>query len=185
MAFLFEINNKVVYPKPETLLIEPFNTIWNRDKSTNKEIAIQEMTYIEFITSMLKSNPYREYPEETKHEILKKDIIKNDKWIPDDLIYEGINKIKLLQTEGSITYGYWMANKNAIEKMIAFFNDFDMNAVNLKSGMPIYKPRDITGAVSDAEKTLTTVNNLKAKVDEEVFQITKNKSDKTISTFMQ
>lgn len=184
MSFLFEINNKIVYPKPETLLIEPFSNIWNRDKSKNKEVAIQEFTYIEFITSMLKSNPYREYPEEKKEEILKKDIFKNEKWKADELVFQGINKIKLLQTEGSITYSYWMANKNAIEKMIDFFNTFSMSEVN-KMGMPIYKPKDITGAVSDAEKTLTTVNSLKAKVDEEVFQITKNKSDKTISTFMQ
>lgn len=185
MAFLFEINNKIVYPKPETLLIEPFSSIWNRDKSKNKEVAIQELTYIEFTTSMLKSNPYREYPEEKKEEILKKDIFKNEKWKADKLIFQGINKIKLLQTEGSITYSYWMSNKAAIEKMIYFFNTFNIDERNAKSGMPIYKPKDITSAVADAEKTLTTLNALKSKVDEEVFQITKNKSDKTISTFMQ
>lgn len=183
MAFLFQINGKVVFPNPETLLIYPFKNIWDRDESINKEVAIQELTYIEFITSMLKSNPYREYPTEKKDTILKKEIMLDENWQPDELVVEGIKKIEELQKEGSITYSYWMSNKVAIEKMIDFFNNFDIDERNFKSGMPIYKPKDITSAVADAEKTLTTLNALKSKVDEEVFEISKTRSDKQISPF--
>lgn len=76
-----------------------------------------------------------------------------------------------------------MSNKAAIEKMIDFFNNFDIDERNFKSGMPIYKPKDITSAVADAEKTLTTLNALKSKVDKEVFEISKTRSDKQISPF--
>lgn len=183
MAFLFQVNGKVVFPNPETLLISPFKDIWNRDESITKEVAIQELTYIEFITSMLKSNPYREYSIEKKDIILKKEIMLNPDWQPDELIIEAIKKIEELQKEGSITYSYWMSNKVAIEKMIDFFNNFDIDERNFKSGMPIYKPKDITSAVADAEKTLTTLNALKSKVDEEVFEISKTRSDKLISPF--
>ncbi len=75
MAHLFIINDKAVFPNPETLLISPFKDIWDRDRSPGKENAIQEFAYIEFMTSMLKSNPYREYPEAKKDEIIRKDII--------------------------------------------------------------------------------------------------------------
>ena len=183
MAFLFQVNGKVVFPNPETLLIHPFKKIWDKDKSTGKEVAIQELTYIEFITSMLKSNPYREYPAEKKDIILKKEIMLDENWLPDELVIEAIKKIEELQKEGSITYSYWMSNKAAIEKMIDFFNNFDIDERNFKSGMPIYKPKDITSAVADAEKTLTTLNALKSKVDEEVFEISKTRSDKQISPF--
>jgi len=183
MAFLFQINGKAVFPNPETLLIHPFKDIWDRDESPGKEIAIQEFAYIEFTTSMLKSNPYREYPEDKKDVILKKEIMLDENWEADDLIIEGIKKIQELQKEGSITYSYWMSNKVAIEKMIEFFNNFDIDERNFKSGMPIYKPKDITSAVADAEKTLTTLTALKSKVDEEVFEISKTKSDKKISPF--
>ena len=44
-----------------------------------------------------------------------------------------------------------MAAKKAAEKMQQFFLNFDMNRVNIKTGMPIYKPKDITSAVADAE----------------------------------
>ena len=63
MAFLFQVTDRAVFPNPETLLISPFKDIWERDESTNKTVAIQEFAYIEFMTSMLKSNPYRQYPE--------------------------------------------------------------------------------------------------------------------------
>lgn len=183
MAYLFKINNKVVFPNEETLLIYPFNEIWNRDNSKDKYKAIQEFTYIEFKSSMLKSNPYREYTEERKDMILKKEIMLDENYEPDDLIIEAFKKIEEFQTQGSITYTYWMSNKQAIEKMISFFNNFDINERNERSGTPIYKPKDITSAIADAEKTLMTLTALKSKVEEELYQKNKTRSDKVISQF--
>lgn len=183
MSFLFQIQGKAVFPNPETLLISPFKEIWERDVSSEKENAIQEFAYIEFMTSMLKSNPYREYPEERKDSVIRGDIITQENWQPDDLISQAIEKIKNWQEEGSISYTYWMSNKKAAEKLIDFFNNFDMEEKNMKTMNPIYKPGDITKAISDAEKTLTTLNALKKKVDEEVFESTRNKGNKIISPF--
>lgn len=183
MSLLFQIQGKAVFPNPETLLISPFKEIWERDKSSKKETAIQEFAFIEFMTSMLKSNPYREYPEDRKEEIIRKDIITEEDWKPDELIEKAMEKIKEWQTEGSISYTYWMSNKTAAEKMIDFFNNFDITEVNPKTFNPIYKPRDITSAIADAEKTLTTLNALKKKVDEEIFESNRVKAGKEISPF--
>lgn len=183
MSLLFDIDNKRVFPNPETLLIEPFKGIWNRDKSKGKEIAVQEFTYIEFMTSMLKSNPYREYPEDKKDKVIREDIITIEDWEPDSKVKLAMDETKRFQKDGSITYTYWMSNKAAVEKMKRFFEDFDMNERDPKSGRPIYKPKDITSAINDAEKILKTLNSLKKKVDEEVFNTIRNKSGKEISIF--
>ena len=183
MAYLFQINGRAVFPNAETILMSPFKEIWERDLSKEKENAIQEFAYIEFMTSMLKSNPYREYPEAKKDEIIRKDIITQIDWNPDELILEAMNKIQELQKEGSITYSYWLANKTAIEKMIDFFLNVDVSEKNFKTGNPVYKPRDVTGAVADAEKILTTINTLKSKVEEELYEKSKMRSDKVISPF--
>lgn len=183
MSFLFEISGKAVFPKAEALLISPFKEIWARDSSSEKENAIEEFAYIEFMISMLKSNPYREYPDEKKHEILMKEVITVTDWKPDSLVENGMKYLIEKQQEGSISYNYWMSNKKAIEKMIQFFNNFDIDERNFKSGMPVYKPKDITSAVADAEKTLTTLNVLKAKVDEEVYESSRSRADKVISPF--
>lgn len=183
MSLLFKIQNKVVIPNEETLLIPPFKQIWDRDKDKNKGTAIKEFAYIEFMTSMLKSNPYREYSEDKKEDKILEDIIGDPKWVPDALVKTGCRKIIEFQEEGSITYTYWMSNKKAAEKLITFFNDFNMDERNMKTLNPIYKPKDITGAIADATKTLETLNKLKSKVDEEVYESSRNKSGKVISPF--
>lgn len=181
MAFLFIVENKAVAPNPETLLIEPFKTIWERDKTPNKVDATEDFTYIEFITSLKKSNPYRQYPEDKKHEVLMEEIITRDSWVPDGLIQEAIRKIEVFQKEASTTYNYYMAAKIAAEKMQEFFRDVDINERNEKTMNPIYKPRDVTSALNDTEKVLTNLKALEKKVEEEVYETTKNRSDKQIS----
>lgn len=183
MSFLFQIQGKAVFPNPETLLISPFKEIWERDTSENKEHAIQEFAYIEFMTSMLKSNPYREYPEDRKDKIIREGISTESDWNPDELVVDAITYLRKHQKDASISYTYWMSNKKAAEKMIDFFNNFDMDERNVKTMNPIYKPRDITSAIADAEKMLTTLNTLKKKVDEELFESNRNKGDKVISPF--
>jgi hypothetical protein len=186
MAFLFIVENKIAVPNPETLLIEPFKSIWERDNSKNKWEAVEDFTYIEFMSSMKKSNPYRQYPENRKHDVVKEQVISRENWIVDDLIKLAIDKIKEFQTEASSTYSYYMAAKKAAENLKDFFSTVDINRdVNPKTGMPIYKPKDITGALNDTEKVLANLKNLEKKVEEELYEQEKIRSDKKISPFAE
>lgn len=179
---LFIVENRKVNPNPETLLISEFKYIWERDTSEDKSVAMMEFAYIEFMTSFAKSNPYRDYPEETKEETIFKEIIKDKDWKPDEYVKAAMDRIVEFQQEGSITYRYWRSNKDAVEKLIGFFENFDINERNDK-GVPIYKPRDITSALKDARSTLETIIDLKKKVEEELFESTKTRSNKEISPF--
>jgi len=183
MSFLFKINEKVVFPNEETLLIEPFKSIWKRDKTKNKNIALKELAYIEFMTSLKKSNPFRQYPEDKKEEVIKEEIIRNKKWKPDKLIMNAIEKLKVFQKEASTTYNYYLSAKTAAEKMQYFFNTVDITAVNPKTCNPLYKPRDITSALNDTEKVLSNLKSLEKKVEEELYEETRTRSDKQISPF--
>ena len=183
MAFLFEVTGKTVFPNAETLLIEPFKTIWNRDKDKNKVVALEEFAYMEFISSMKKSNPYRQYKEREKDKKIRQAIITTENWDPDDLILEGIQKIREFHEEASTTYNYYMAAKKAAEKMQDFFMEVDITSVNPKTFNPIYKPRDITSALNDTEKVLSNLKSLEKKVEEELYEETKNRSKKEISFF--
>lgn len=183
MAYLFRVENKTVFPNEETLLIEPFKSIWERDKTKSKSKAFEEFAYIEFLSSMKKTNPYRQYPEDRKESKIVEDIINTPNWKPDKKIKEAIDKIKEFQTEASTTYSYYMSAKRAAEKMQYFFNTFNINERNEKTGNPVYKPRDITSALNETEKTLQTLKSLEAKIQEELLEETRNKSDKEISRF--
>lgn len=185
MSYLFEISERAVFPNTETLLLSPFKEIWERDSSKTKENALEELTYIEFMTSMKKSNPYRQYPEKLKHEKISEDIITQKGWEPDNLVIDAMKKVIQFQQEASTTYNYYISAKRAAEKMQEFFNDVDINERNMKSGTPIWKPGDITRALNDTEKVLTNIKGLEKKVEEELYEETKTKAGKEISPFAQ
>lgn len=184
MSYLFKITENVVYPNEETILIEPFKTIWERDTSPKKETALKELTYIEFMSSQLKSNPYRGYRDEARSKILKKNIIQDEEWEPDDMIQEALRTIEIFQKEASPSYSLYIKAIRAKEKLEDFFNDFDLKEKTEK-GAYVLKPKDITGALLDLDKVVVNLSLLKEKIEKELFEEVRNKSDKTISPFAE
>lgn len=184
MSLLFTVESKVVSPTTEVLLIFPFREIWERDKSKDKRYAIEDFSYIEFMASIQKSNPYSGYPENQRPEKIIKDIITRAEWDQNDqLLLAGIKKLKEFQAEASVTYNYYMAAKSAAEKMQHFFINFSMKDVNLRTGAPIFKPKDITSALNDTSRVLENLNTLREKVDNEIFEEVKKKGQKIVSPF--
>lgn len=183
MAFLFVVEGRAVFPNPETLLISPYKDIWERDESENKENAIEDFCYIEFTTSTKKSNPYRQYEDEIKKKIVKKDVITREDWEEDELIVAARKKLETFQREASTTYSYYQAAKIAAEKMKTFFLNVDLDERNEKTLNPVYKPTDITRALNDTEKVLANLKDLEKKVEEEIYEEVRTKAGKEISHF--
>lgn len=183
MAYLFKVEDKVVKPTDEVLQVSPFKEIWERDVSPNKEIAMQEFTYIEFMTSALKTNPYRGYSEDRKSTVIIKDVIHVENWQPDVLVYKGMEKVKEFQKDGSESYSLYLSAIVAKNKLQDFFNTFNMNKVNTKTGAPIYKPKDITAALQDLDKTIISLQSLEKKVEEDLFEAARIKGQKEVSVF--
>lgn len=183
MAFLFEVNGRSVFPNPETLLISPYKEIWARDTDVNKEFALEEMAYIEFMGSMKKSNPFSGYDASIRGEKVRDAVITTANWSPDTLVIQGIKRLEKLQTEASVSYSFLMAARKAAETIKDFFNTVDLNERNEKSGTPIYKPKDVTSAINDAEKIIQNLDAIQKKVEQDMYESTKTKADKQISAF--
>ena len=184
MSYLFKITDSVVYPNEETLLIEPFKTLWERDNSPKKEVALKELTYVEFMSSQLKSNPYRGYRDEVRHKVLKKNLIGDENWEPDDMVKEAISRIEVFQKEASPSYSLYIKALKAKEKLEDFFESFNLTEKTDKGAYTL-KPKDITGALLDLDKVVVNLSLLKEKIEKELFEEIRNKSDKTISPFAE
>jgi hypothetical protein len=182
MAYLFTVENGIVKPNTETLLITPFNEIWERDTTKYKAQAIKEFTFIEFMSSKLKTNPYAGYAELNRLNKLKELYFDAD-WVMDPLIEQGLAYIVEFQKEASPTYTYYASVLLAAEKMKNFFIEFDINEKNTRTGLPVYKPGDITRALNDTDKVLQNINSMKDKVEQELFEQTKTRSNKQINPF--
>lgn len=183
MANLFTVENSVAIPNTETLLIEPFKTIWERDKTKDKEVALKEFTFIELMSSKKKSNPFSGYSDDIRFEKLRDSLFYED-WEPDNLVEQCLAKIDEFQKEASPTYSYYMSVLEAAEKMKSFFRSFDINEVNDR-GQRIWKPKDITSAMVDTERVLQNLNSMKDKVEQELFEATKTRANKQINYFEQ
>lgn len=182
MAFLFVVENGIAKPNDEVLLISPFKDIWERDTTVDKERAIKEFTYIEFMSSKKKTNPYAGFDDEMRHERLR-DMLFDEEWRPDAMIEAGLVKISDFQENASATYLYFIAAVKASEKMRQFFMTFNIQERNERTGNPLFKPRDITSALNDTDKVLQNLNALKEKVEQELFEQTKTKGNKQINPF--
>ncbi len=182
MAYLFEVQGKSAVPNTETLLVEPFKSIWKRDKDKQKSNALEELTYIEFMSSQKKTNPFRQYPDYRKSDEIIKQVITQKNWKPDKLVLEGIKKIDDFQKEASSTYSFYLSAKKTIEALKDFFDNVDLGERNDK-GMPVYKPAEITRALNDVEKVTATFKNLEKKMSDELIESTKTKGGKEISPF--
>lgn len=183
MSILFNVEGRIVKPNVETLLISPFKDIWERDTTSTKDYAIEDFTYIEFMVSEVKANPFSGYHSNVRKDKVRTAIITRDDWEEDELIIAGMDELIKFQREASITYTYYMSARAAAEKMQDFFNDFNMSDVNPKTLMPYYKPKEITSSLIDTSKVLENLNTLREKVNEEVFDEIKNRAKKVISPF--
>jgi len=172
-----------VSPTVEALSIPPFKEIWERDNSSKKEVALQEFAYIEFMASKKKSNPYKGYPEDRRETAVRKDVIVKKEWAPDKLVSKGIQRVVDFQTDASPTYALYMSAKKAVENLRGFLDTVDVTEKNERTGNPIYKPVDITKAVTEIERLLNTMSNLEKKVEEELFEETRMRSNKEIGFF--
>ena len=115
--------------------------------------------------------------------LIIKDIIKVENWQPDILVLKGMEKVREFQREGSESYSLYLSAVVAKNKLQDFFHTFNINKVNTKTGAPIYKPRDITVALQDLDKTIMSLQNLEKKVEEDLFESVKIKGQKEISIF--
>lgn len=184
MAYLFEVRDNIVVPTVEALLISPFKEIWERDEAPRKPLAHLEFTYIEFMTSKKKSNPYKGYADEIRPDKIKTSVPGYPQdWEPDDLIIEGMQLVEQFQSEASETYNFYTSAFAGARKLQDFFNGFDMTQVNERNGNPIYKPKDITNALKDVEDVLDKLTKLRKKVEEDLFDKTVTKANKEISPF--
>lgn len=180
MAHLFVIENNIAKPNVETLLISPFKEIWDRDTSKDKSIAIKEFTYIELITSKKKSNPFVGYSDSIRGSKIIESIQLPKGWSPDALVLGAIDKIEEFNTNASPNYLAYKDSMEALNTTRKFLKEIDLSERN-RSGMPVYKPVDIYGAIEKVEKAIISLNSLKERVEQEMFDAVKTKGNKSIN----
>lgn len=179
---MFLIEDGIVKPTPEILLIEVFKTIWDKDNSKHKEVALKQFAYIEFMLSPKKTNPFFGYDRS-----IRSDKILDSIKVTKEIITKEVKKALEYYSEYLENYSpslrFYKSAVIGAEKIQDFFITYNMNAVNSRTGMPLHKPADITRALNDTAKVIQTLNSLKEQVQQELFENTKTIKNRTINPF--
>jgi len=188
MSNLFNIENNRCKPLIETLLITPFKEIWEQDTSESKGDAIKQFTFIELYSSLKLSNPYAGYSDEKRLQVLAKELfgmtdVTSIEALPNGYMLKlGIEKLKDIQINGSLTLRLCQSLKESVENLI-----IDLQNVRIlertDKGMAVFKPSDILGMVGKAYDAMDSLEKIENKILKEDFSLTKTRGNREINKF--
>jgi hypothetical protein len=181
---LFTLENNIVIPSTHALLTEPFKTIWEQDNSRQHVEAIKIFTYIEFVCSPKKSNPFFDIHEADRARDVRKEVWGDPDYKPDNylIIMEGVYKYNELLKIVSPSMRLYLAAIKALNEVTSF-----LNTVNLKertvAGGAVIKPADITRAFKELPDMKKTVETLRTSVHQELEEASKTRGSREVGDY--
>ena len=180
---LFEVRDGRAFPSTHALLVQPFKAIWQEDNSVDKGDAIKALSFIELFCSPKKSNPFVGYTnKDTRYLKLKEELYGDPTYQLPVLVIDGISKYEELLENSSPTYSFLLTAFDAANKLKDFFKGFDLNE-RTNSGAAVYKPKDISTALTDVDKVVKSLDSLMTKVNEELLDDAKLRNNRQVGLF--
>lgn len=165
---LFDIiNGELVINNPNVLAVPEFRVIWERDKDSDKENAVKDLSYVVFLCDESLHNPYRAYKELDREATLKKDFIGDINWVPDKELQAAIDKYREA-TETTISR-LLVGAKSAAEKLAEYFHNVDFSLLDAQ-GKPIYSAREVSTNIGSVGNIVKSLNSLEEMVRKEQLE---------------
>ena len=158
MIKLFKYEGYKLNISEEALLLKPFKEIWQRDKSKNKDKALQELGYVYFI-----SDPRSDYQylvdEEERSKAIKEGEGIDSKWKPDKVVLDAITFYKsfkptsalLLEDTRAMIDGY----RVKLRQITTDMSDLDIKEIK-DLGAVIKQIPSLIKDLDEAEKALNS-----------------------------
>jgi hypothetical protein len=160
---VFEVKNFVVTFSPQALMLKPFKEIWLNDKSKDKEKAVQELSYV-FYMSDDRSDYMYVLDLEERHEFVLRDLMMDPNWIKPLYIDEAME----FYVEASTTTSTQMlkSTRGVIEKISKFLDDIDVNERD-KNNKPMFDIGKIVASVEKIPKLVKALNEIEQEIVKE------------------
>ena len=158
MIKLFKYEGYKLNISEEALLLKPFKEIWQRDKSKNKDKALQELGYVYLI-----SDPRSDYQylvdEEERSKAIKEGEGIDSKWKPDKIVLDAITFYKsfkptsalLLEDTRAMIDGY----RVKLRQITTDMSDLDIKEIK-DLGAVIKQIPSLIKDLDEAEKALNS-----------------------------
>lgn len=168
---VFDIEDGRIVPNAKSLAVPEFKRLWDRDKDKGKDGAYRDLSYVVFLCDLSLDNPYRNYAEDDREKVLKRDFFAHLEGADvDDEVKAAINKYRDLQETVSVRL--LRSAKKAAEKLAQYFDNVDFNEVD-KTGRPIYSARDVSSNLKEIGSIVKSLSMLEEQVRKEQLSSSK------------
>lgn len=165
MIKLFRQDGYEVKIDPEALLLKPFKKIWDRDRSKDKNRALQELGFIYFVCDPRSDYQYL-VDMEVRQEAVKQGEGLPEKWEPDASVkiamefYSSFKPTSALLLEDT---------RIAVDKLRAYLKEIDLHSVDDK-GKPIHTLNTVTSTIKQIPDLIKGLDEAERAVSRDVIE---------------
>lgn len=165
---LFKFEGYKITISPEALALVPFKKIWTRDRSTRKERAISELSFIYFMADPRSDYQYL-VDENSRKEAIKEGEGLSKNWEPDSVVLEALEFYKTFRPASALLLE---DTRVAVDKLRTLLREIDLGALDDK-GKPIYTLNTITATIKQIPSLVKDLNDAEAAIAKEISQSNK------------
>lgn len=165
---LFKYEGYKITISEEALLLKPFKEIWQRDKSKNKDKALQELGYIYFMSDPRSDYQYLVDEEERSKSIKEGEGIPND-WDPDKVVLDAITFYKSFKPTSALLLE---DTRFAVDKLRKLLREIDLTQTDDK-GKPIYTLNTITATIKQIPSLVKDLDEAEKTLSKEIMESSK------------
>lgn len=159
---LFKLEGYNLTISEEAYILKPFRDLWKRDKSKNKERALQELAYIYFMEDV--RSDYQVYiDKEDRSSQIKEGEGLPESWQPDKLVKAAQEFYASFKTESALLLE---DIRVAITKLREFIKTIDLNATDDR-GKPIYTLNTYTATIKQIPELITSLDEAERTIAKE------------------
>lgn len=162
---LFRYEGYKLHISEEAFVLKPFKEIWNRDKSKNKDKALQELAYVYFMCDPRSDYQYI-VDEDDRAKAIKEGEGIDSKWKPDNKVIEAMEFYKQFKPVSALLLE---DTRVAVDKLRQLLRNIDLTEVDDK-GKPIYTLNTVTATIKQIPSLVKDLDEAEKAIAKEIME---------------
>src|SRR5574344_1375007 len=162
---LFKYEGYKLHISEEAFVLKPFKELWNRDKSKNKDKALQELAYVYFMCDPRSDYQYI-VDEDDRAKAIKEGEGIDSKWKPDNKVIMAMEFYKTFKPVSALLLE---DTRVAVDKLRKLLREIDLTEVDDK-GKPIYTLNSITTTIKQIPTLVKDLNDAEKALSKELIE---------------
>ena len=165
---LFRYEGYKLHISEEAFVLKPFKELWNRDKSKNKDKALQELAYVYFMCDPRSDYQYI-VDEDDRAKAIKEGEGIDSKWKPDNKVIMAMEFYKQFKPVSALLLE---DTRVAVDKLRQLLRNIDLTEVDDK-GKPIYTLNTVTATIKQIPSLVKDLDEAEKAIAKEIMESAK------------